>query len=67
MVWEVLDSGKKFLLVGKLVNYEIKKWENEVYEKETYGVGVIGCVVFTVGRNDIWSRFFGWNGSRSVW
>ena len=51
----------------KRVNYSIKKKGDGTYEKETGGIDVSGCAVLTVSRNGIWSRFFGWNRSRSVW
>ena len=40
-----------------------RKQEDEMYEEEIDGTGVVGRVVLTIGRNSIRSRFFGWSRS----
>ena len=57
MVWEVLDSGKKFLLVGKLINYEIKNGRMKCMKKKLMAL-VLSGVLFLQSAGMVYGADF---------
>ena len=57
MVWEVLNSEKKFLLVGKLINYEIKNGRMKCMKKKLMAL-VLSGVLFLQSAGMVYGADF---------